>query len=71
MTAKEAEVGGSGGGGGVNLNEPRKQHSRGSSASSTLTSGTVDSDRGAGANLPPELADHTQVSQREMTDSET
>jgi len=44
----------------VNLSEPRRQHSRGSSASSTLTSGTVDSDRGTAGSLPLDLGDHAQ-----------
>ena len=45
--------------------EPQRQHSRGSSASSTLTSGTVDSDRGLSSpSLPVDLGDYTQVGGR-------
>jgi len=45
---------------GVALCEPRRHHSRASSASSTLTSGTLDSDRGGSTSLPPDLGDHSQ-----------
>ena len=40
------------------MSEPR--HSRASSASSTLTAGTLDSERSGGHNLPSELGDFTQ-----------
>jgi len=42
------------------LSEPKRRHSRASSASSTLTAGTLDSDRGSSSSLPPDLGDSSQ-----------
>ena len=49
-----------GSGPGPLLTEPQKRHSRASSASSTLTAGTVDSDKSVGPSLPPDLGDAAQ-----------
>jgi len=42
------------------LSEPKRRHSRASSASSTLTAGTLDSERGTAPSLPPDLGDSSQ-----------
>jgi len=42
------------------LSEPKRHHSRASSASSTLTAGTLDSDRGSAPSLPNDLGDSSQ-----------